>query len=58
MKVNNKSLGELRGTVMAKGFASGKPIYIASAQGAMIYDVEGKEYIVQDGDVMHFLFNV
>ncbi|MEI7945539.1 MAG: DUF933 domain-containing protein, partial [bacterium] len=20
--------------------------------------VEGKEYIVQDGDVMHFLFNV
>jgi protein of unknown function (DUF933) len=20
--------------------------------------VEGKEYVVQDGDVMHFLFNV
>ncbi|MCA1827377.1 MAG: DUF933 domain-containing protein, partial [Myxococcales bacterium] len=28
----------------------------AKAKGAM--RVEGKEYVVQDGDVMHFLFNV
>jgi 4-aminobutyrate aminotransferase / (S)-3-amino-2-methylpropionate transaminase / 5-aminovalerate transaminase len=51
MKVKNKSLGELRGTVMAKGFSSGKPMYIASAQGAMIYDVEGKEYIDFGGGI-------
>ena len=51
MKVNNKSLGELRSTVMAKGFASGKPIYIASAKGAMIYDVEGNEYIDFGGGI-------
>ena len=51
MKVNNKSLGELRSKVMAKGFASGKPIYIASAKGAMIYDVEGNEYIDFGGGI-------
>jgi 4-aminobutyrate aminotransferase / (S)-3-amino-2-methylpropionate transaminase / 5-aminovalerate transaminase len=51
MKVNNKSLGELRSTVMAKGFASGKPIYIASAKGAMLYDVEGNEYIDFGGGI-------
>ena len=28
----------------------------AKSKGAM--RVEGKEYVVQDGDVMHFLFNV
>jgi 4-aminobutyrate aminotransferase / (S)-3-amino-2-methylpropionate transaminase / 5-aminovalerate transaminase len=51
MKVNNKSLSELRGAVMAKGFSSNKPMYIASAQGAMIYDVEGKEYIDFGGGI-------
>jgi 4-aminobutyrate aminotransferase/(S)-3-amino-2-methylpropionate transaminase len=51
MKVTNKSLAELRGTVMAKGFASGKPMYIASAEGAMIYDVEGNEYIDFGGGI-------
>src|SRR5512137_2335356 len=49
--MNNKSLGELRSTVMAKGFASGKPIYVASAKGAMIYDVEGNEYIDFGGGI-------
>ncbi|HZX95604.1 MAG TPA: DUF933 domain-containing protein, partial [Myxococcales bacterium] len=28
----------------------------AKSKGAM--RMEGKEYVVQDGDVMHFLFNV
>ena len=51
MKVNNKSLGELRSKVMAKGFASGKPIYVASAKGAMIYDVEGNDYIDFGGGI-------
>ena len=36
---------------MARGFASGKPMYIASAKGAMIYDVEGKEYIDFGGGI-------
>jgi 4-aminobutyrate aminotransferase/(S)-3-amino-2-methylpropionate transaminase len=36
---------------MAKGFASGKPIYIASAKGALMYDVEGKEYIDFGGGI-------
>ena len=30
----------------------------AGAKAAGVMRVEGKEYIVQDGDVMHFLFNV
>lgn len=30
----------------------------AGAKGAGVMRVEGKDYIVQDGDVMHFLFNV
>jgi len=51
MKINNKSLGESRSTAIAKGFASGKPIYIASAKGAMICDVEGNEYIDFGGGI-------
>jgi ribosome-binding ATPase YchF (GTP1/OBG family) len=30
----------------------------AGAKAAGVMRVEGKEYRVQDGDVMHFLFNV
>ncbi len=30
----------------------------AKAKEAGKMRVEGKEYVVQDGDVMHFLFNV
>jgi ribosome-binding ATPase YchF (GTP1/OBG family) len=30
----------------------------AGAKAAGVMRVEGKEYLVQDGDVMHFLFNV
>jgi ribosome-binding ATPase YchF (GTP1/OBG family) len=30
----------------------------AAARTAGVLRVEGKEYIVKDGDVMHFLFNV
>ena len=30
----------------------------AGAKAAGVMRVEGKEYVVQDGDVMHFLFNV
>ena len=27
-------------------------------KGSLLWDVEGKEYIVKDGDIMHFRFNV
>ena len=30
----------------------------AAARAKGVLRVEGKEYVVQDGDVMHFLFNV
>lgn len=43
--VTNESLQEMRTNVLAAGFASGTPCYVESAQGAIIRDVEGKEYI-------------
>ena len=43
--VTNTSLQELRDNVLASGFASGTSCYVESAQGAMICDVEGNEYI-------------
>ncbi|MRR36982.1 aminotransferase class III-fold pyridoxal phosphate-dependent enzyme, partial [bacterium] len=49
--MNNKSLGEMRNGIMAKGFVSGKPVYVASAKGAMVTDVEGREYIDFGGGI-------
>jgi 4-aminobutyrate aminotransferase / (S)-3-amino-2-methylpropionate transaminase / 5-aminovalerate transaminase len=49
--MNNKTLGELRDGIMAKGFASGKSAYVASAKGAMVTDIEGKEYIDFGGGI-------
>ncbi|MBW6485975.1 MAG: 4-aminobutyrate--2-oxoglutarate transaminase [Syntrophobacterales bacterium] len=51
MKATNKSIDKLRNTVMAKGFSSAKPAYIASAKGALLYDVEGNEYIDFGGGI-------
>ena len=49
----NKSIDALRNTVVAKGLSSpnAKPVYIASAKGALLYDVEGKEYIDFGGGI-------
>ena len=33
-------------------------VRVAACRAAGKLRVEGKEYIVKDGDVMHFLFNV
>ncbi|MFB0974174.1 MAG: DUF933 domain-containing protein, partial [Bacteroidales bacterium] len=30
----------------------------AKCRAAGVLRVEGKEYVVEDGDIMHFLFNV
>ncbi|HNY66670.1 MAG TPA: 4-aminobutyrate--2-oxoglutarate transaminase [Deltaproteobacteria bacterium] len=49
--MSNKSIADLRNEVMAKGFASGKPAYIASARGAVLTDVEGNEYIDFGGGI-------
>ena len=40
-----ESLSTLREKVMAKGFASATGCYVDKASGAMIYDVEGRDYI-------------
>jgi len=34
------------------------PVALASGSGAKAVDTEGKEYIVQDGDIILFRFNV
>ena len=45
------SLSTLREKVMAKGFASATGCYVDKASGAMIYDVEGREYIDFTGGI-------
>jgi len=45
------SLSTLRGKVMARGFASATGCYVDKASGAMIYDVEGREYIDFTGGI-------
>jgi 4-aminobutyrate aminotransferase/(S)-3-amino-2-methylpropionate transaminase len=41
----NKELNDLRSRVMPPGLSSGTSCYVASAKGALVYDVEGREYI-------------
>ncbi|OQX25792.1 MAG: 4-aminobutyrate--2-oxoglutarate transaminase [Desulfobacteraceae bacterium IS3] len=43
--VTTAYLSELRDKVIAKGYASGTNCYVKNASGAMVYDVEGREYI-------------
>jgi len=42
---SNASLQETRKTFIAKGIGSVTPCYIERAEGALLYDVEGNEYI-------------
>jgi 4-aminobutyrate aminotransferase/(S)-3-amino-2-methylpropionate transaminase len=46
-----ESLSGLREKVMARGFASATGCYVDKASGAMIYDVEGREYIDFTGGI-------
>jgi len=41
----NKALQTMRSEVISNGYASGTNCYVASAKGAIIKDVEGREYI-------------
>jgi 4-aminobutyrate aminotransferase/(S)-3-amino-2-methylpropionate transaminase len=47
----NASLREARNGVIAKGFTSGTDCYVAKAQGASLFDVEGREYIDFGGGI-------
>ena len=40
-----------RADVMASGLASSAPIYIERAQGALLWDVDGREYIDFTGGI-------
>jgi 4-aminobutyrate aminotransferase / (S)-3-amino-2-methylpropionate transaminase / 5-aminovalerate transaminase len=50
-QTTNASLGERRSSVMAKGFVSANNCYIAKAEGATLFDVEGREYIDFGGGI-------
>ena len=41
----SEALSRTRANVIAKGYASGTATYVERAAGALIYDVEGREYI-------------
>jgi len=41
----NEALQKLRGQVISAGVGSTTPVYVESAKGAVVRDVEGKEYI-------------
>lgn len=45
MSSKSEALSQTRANVIAKGYASGAPIYVERGQGAMLYDVEGREYV-------------
>lgn len=47
MKPSSQSerLSQVRANVIAKGYASGTATYVERASGALIYDVDGREYI-------------
>jgi 4-aminobutyrate aminotransferase / (S)-3-amino-2-methylpropionate transaminase / 5-aminovalerate transaminase len=44
-QATNASVGELRSSVLAKGFVSAANCYIKKAEGATLFDVEGREFI-------------
>jgi 4-aminobutyrate aminotransferase/(S)-3-amino-2-methylpropionate transaminase len=41
----NAALQEARNSNMAKGLVSATDCYIAKAEGALLFDIEGREYI-------------
>jgi 4-aminobutyrate aminotransferase/(S)-3-amino-2-methylpropionate transaminase len=47
----NEALQKLRTEVVSAGVASVTPVHVASAKGAVVHDVEGKEYIDFGGGI-------
>jgi 4-aminobutyrate aminotransferase / (S)-3-amino-2-methylpropionate transaminase / 5-aminovalerate transaminase len=50
-QINSDALQALREKVIAKGIASGTSCYVANAKGALITDVNGKEYLDFGGGI-------
>jgi 4-aminobutyrate aminotransferase/(S)-3-amino-2-methylpropionate transaminase len=48
---NSEALQALRETVIAKGNASGTTLYVSTAKGAVITDVDGKKYLDFGGGI-------
>ncbi len=48
---SNKALQELRTEVISAGVSSVTPVHVASAKGAIVRDVEGREYIDFGGGI-------
>jgi 4-aminobutyrate aminotransferase/(S)-3-amino-2-methylpropionate transaminase len=44
-QITNKALSELRARLMPPALASVTACYVASGKGALLWDVEGREYI-------------
>jgi 4-aminobutyrate aminotransferase / (S)-3-amino-2-methylpropionate transaminase / 5-aminovalerate transaminase len=47
----NSELGKIREDVISTGVASVTPLYVEFAKGAVVRDVEGKEYIDFGGGI-------
>jgi len=45
MKTKTEQLSKLREAVMMSGYSSGNPVYAESAEGAIVKDAEGREFI-------------
>ena len=45
MALSNESISSIRSRFIPPGYASMNPVYVSSARGALILDVEGREYI-------------
>ncbi len=51
MSTTNAALQESRATYIAKGIGSATPCYISHGSGALLYDVEGNEYLDFGGGI-------
>ena len=49
--INKENLVALRDKVVAKGYASATGCYIEKGRGALVYDVEGREYVDFSGGI-------
>jgi len=51
MGKSNEELQKLRSEVISAGVSSVTPVHVASARGAVVRDVEGREYIDFGGGI-------
>lgn len=46
-----KELTELRNRYLAQGFASARPVYVEKAEGALVWDIDGNEFLDFSGGI-------